>query len=139
MKISTKGRYGLRVMADLSASYMKENTACIPLRDVAVRQDLSEKYLEHIISPLVKAGLVKSIRGAQGGYMLGRAPQDITVGEVLRHLEGPLTFAICAEDSADCSKSGSCAAQYVWRQMKDAIEAVVDNITLADLADKTCK
>ncbi|MBO6214419.1 MAG: Rrf2 family transcriptional regulator [Lachnospiraceae bacterium] len=133
MKISTKGRYALRMMLDL-ASY---NTGePVVLRDIAKRQDISEKYLEQIISILNKAQFVRSIRGAQGGYVLRRSPEEYTVGEILRLTEGSLAPVACLDEGADeCERRGGCATVYVWEKLNKAISDVVDNITLADLVD----
>lgn len=132
MKISTKGRYALRLMLDLAMSAPGEP---IPLRNVAQRQDISDKYLEQIVTPLSRAGLVRSIRGAGGGYMLTRAPAEYTVGEILRPLEGSLAPVSCVDGSDCCARSGCCVTMEVWRDIQEAVSGVVDHITLQDLAD----
>jgi len=133
MKVSTKGRYALRLMLDLAVY----NTGSpISLKDIARRQDVSEKYLEQIISALGKAGLVQSIRGAQGGYLLRRKPEEYTVGEILRVTEGDLSPVDCVSNSgADCERESYCVTVRVWKQLNDAINGVVDNITLANLVE----
>ena len=133
MKISTKGRYALRLMLDLAVY----NTGSpISLKDVAKRQEVSEKYLEQIISALGKAGLVQSIRGAQGGYLLRRRPKEYTVGEILRVTEGDLAPVDCVSaGSSQCEREAYCVTVRVWRQLNDAINGVVDNITLEDLVE----
>ena len=98
MKISTKGRYALRLMLDLALS---DPGVPVPLRDVAQRQDISDKYLEQIVTPLSRAGLVRSVRGAGGGYLLTRDPAEYTVGEILRPLEGSLA-PVCCVDGSEC-------------------------------------
>lgn len=133
MKISTKGRYGLRMMVDLAAN---TTTTPTPLKEVAHRQDISDKYLEQIVTQLNRAGLVKSVRGAQGGYALSRPPEQITVGDVLRVVEGSLSLVDCADDEGCCEKASSCATSYVWVKIKQAVEDVVDNITLKDLVER---
>lgn len=133
MKISTKGRYALRLMLDLAMSAPGEP---IPLRNVAQRQDISDKYLEQIVTPLSRAGLVRSIRGAGGGYMLTRAPAEYTVGEILRPLEGSLAPVSCVDGSDCCARSGCCVTMEVWRDIQEAVSGVVDHITLQDLADR---
>ncbi len=131
MKISTKGRYGTRFMLDLA---INTNGGPIPLKDVAARQEISEKYLEQIIPYLSRGGLIRSIRGPQGGYMLSMPPKEITVGQILRTLEGPLAPVDCAAgDDPMCSRSESCATLQVWRKIHQAVENVVDNITLEDM------
>ncbi|MEG0691665.1 MAG: Rrf2 family transcriptional regulator [Oscillospiraceae bacterium] len=134
MKISTKGRYGLRLMVDLAAN---ATTAPISLKEVAHRQDISDKYLEQIVTQLNRAGLVKSVRGAQGGYTLSRPSDEITVGDVLRVVEGSLSLVDCVDDNSCCDKSSSCATSYVWKKIKFAVEGVVDNISLKDLVDRS--
>lgn len=133
MKISTKGRYALRLMLDL-ASTATENP--VSLKDVAKRQGISDKYLEQIISVLNKAGYVRSIRGAQGGYLLTRRPEDYTVGMILRLTEGSLAPVACIEDDmVVCDKAEQCVTSIVYKKINDAINGVVDNITIQDLMD----
>lgn len=133
MKISTKGRYALRLLLDLAVYNTGEP---ISLKDVAKRQEISEKYLEQIISLLNKAGFVRSIRGAQGGYMLAKAPSEYTVGMILRLTEGSLAPVSCVgEDSIECERRQGCVTVRVWEKMNDAVNQVVNNITLADLVE----
>ncbi len=133
MKISTKGRYALRMMLDLALYNTGEPVA---LKDIAKRQEISEKYLEQIISVLNKAGYVRSIRGAQGGYTLRHKPSEYTVGDILRLTEGSLAPVACLDDdAADCERRNQCATLYVWQKLDEAVSNVVDNITLADLVD----
>jgi Rrf2 family protein len=129
--ISTKGRYALRIMLDLAEQPVGE---AIKLKDVAARQKISLKYLEQIIAILNKAGLVRSIRGPQGGYMLTRKPAEYTVGTILRLTEGDLAPVSCVSSAyPDCEKQQQCATVVVWEKMYKAINGVIDNITLADL------
>ena len=130
MLISTKGRYALRVMLELAQG---EPGECMPLPVIAQRQGISEKYLEQIINPLTKSGLVKSFRGAQGGYTLTNPPEATTVGEILRVLEGSLSPVDCV-DHPNCANSDHCVSLSIWKKMKVALDEVVDNITLADMA-----
>ena len=132
MIISTRGRYALRVMLDLA---QQTTDRYVPLKEIANRQDISEKYLEQIINPLTKSGLVKSYRGAQGGYILTREPKDITIGEVLRILEGSLSPVDCV-DNPMCPNSDTCVSLSIWKKMKEALDDVVDNISLADMAEE---
>ena len=134
MKISTKGRYALRLMADLARAPQDSLT---PIKDIAERQDISEKYLEQIVRSLVRAKLVVSTRGAQGGYALADAPDKITVGMVLRATEGTLEPVGCVSSDCFCDKHDNCDTIYVWRQITEAINGVVDSITLADLISRT--
>ena len=130
MKISTKGRYALRLMVDLALSGQGQP---ISLKDVAQRQQLSDKYLEQIVTPLSRAGLVRSVRGAGGGYLLPRRPEEYTVGEILRPLEGDLAPVECATDAQFCERSGQCVTVELWQQIHRAVSEVVDRTTLADL------
>ena len=107
----------------------------ISLKDIARRQEISDKYLEQIISVLNKAKYVKSIRGAQGGYILTKRPEEYTVGMILRLTEGSLAPVACVEDEDTCDKMNDCATVLVWKKMNEAINQVVDSITLADLVD----
>jgi Rrf2 family protein len=133
MKISTKGRYASRVMLDLAINSTGEP---VRLKDIANRQDISEKYLEQIISILNRAGYVKSIRGAHGGYMLARKPEEYTIGMILRLTEGSLAPVECLEENAvRCDRKTGCATNYVWEKLYEAINEVVDNITIADLVE----
>ena len=123
MKISTKGRYALRLMMDLA----ENNTGSpISLKDVAKRQDISDKYLEQIISILNKAGYVRSVRGAQGGYMLKMEPQNYTVGMILRQTEGSLAPVACIEDDEIvCDRQQQCVTSIVYKKINDAISGVL--------------
>lgn len=132
MKISTKGRYALRLMLDLAMNHTGEP---ISLKDIAKRQGISDKYLEQIISTLNKAKYVKSIRGAQGGYILTKKPGEYTVGMILRLTEGSLAPVACVEEENPCERMHDCATIMVWKKMNDAINEVVDGITLANLVD----
>lgn len=134
MKISTKGRYALRLMVDLAA-HGGENHP-VSLRDVAGRQNLSDKYLEQIVTPLSRAGLVRSVRGAGGGYLLTRTPTEYTVGDILRPLEGDLAPVECATDEAFCDRCGDCVTIELWQEIHRAVSAVVDGTTLDDLVER---
>lgn len=133
MKISTKGRYALRLMIDLAEN---SNGTPISLKDVARRQKISDKYLEQIISLLNKAGFVRSVRGAQGGYLLKNDPEQYTVGMILRQTEGSLAPVACIEDDEIvCDRQEQCVTSIVYKRINDAVAEVVDNITLQDLVD----
>ena len=133
MKISTKGRYALRLMLDLA---LHDTGEYIPLKEVAARQEISDKYLEQIITQLSRAGFVKSVRGAQGGYRLAEPPAQYTVGRILRLMEGSLSPVECVDGEGDCPRADRCVTIEVWRALKEAIDNVVDSITLADLVEK---
>lgn len=123
MKISTKGRYGLTIMMELSAKYGEGPTS---LKSIAERNGLSEHYLEQLIAPLRNAGLVKSIRGAYGGYVLSREPENVTAGDVIRILEGPIS-------PVDFTEEDDPAKRDLWLRIRDSIAQVLDSTTLADL------
>lgn len=134
MKISTKGRYALRLMLDLALNNTGE---FIPLKTVSERQEISVKYLEQIITTLVKAGFVKGLRGSKGGYRLAKNPEDYTVGMILRLTEGSLAPVACLEDDVNtCERCDDCSTLELWKQLYDAINSVVDNMTLEDLIEK---
>ncbi len=128
MKVSTKGRYALRLMADL-AEHGK--SSFVPLREISTRQDISMKYLEQIVNQLSRAGLLQSIRGAQGGYRLVRPPAEYTAGEILRAAEGGLEPIACL--TSDCPRGSDCLTQKFWAGLSNAIDAYVDSVTLEAL------
>ena len=134
MKLTTKGRYGLRAVIDL-AKYAKKEP--VSLSDVAERQGISISYLEQLIAKLKKAGIVQSTRGAQGGYSLAKNPEEISVGEILRALEGSLSPVDCSavdgEGETECSASNFCVTKYVWKRINDSINDTVNNIFLSEL------
>ena len=133
MMISSKGRYALRVMLDMA---QQKDDGFIRLSDVAQRQEISDKYLEQIVTPLSRAGLVRSVRGAGGGYLLTRDPAEYTVGEILRPLEGSLAPVSCVDGSECCGRAEQCVTLEVWREIQQAVSGVVDRITLADLVER---
>ncbi|MEG0571380.1 MAG: Rrf2 family transcriptional regulator [Oscillospiraceae bacterium] len=133
MKVSTKGRYGLRLMIDLAIFY---DVKLVSLKDISKKENISGKYLEQIIMQLHRGNLVKGVRGAQGGYALSREPQQITVGDVLRVVEGSMSPVDCLDKNDACERRQHCTTLEVWEKLKNAIDGVIDNITLKDLADK---
>ena len=131
MTISSRGRYALRVMIDLAEH---DDGTYIPMKEVAQRQDISGKYMEQIISVLTRAGLLRSVRGAQGGYHLAYAPGEITVGMILRATEGDLAPAECVLDGAHhCDRRGACPSRTVFSKVYSAINEVIDGVTLLEL------
>ncbi|MGN0370272.1 MAG: RrF2 family transcriptional regulator [Butyrivibrio sp.] len=131
MRISTKGRYALRLMIDIAINDVDKP---VSIKEIARRQDISDKYLEQIISVLNTAGFVRSVRGAQGGYTLKKSPSEYTVGMILRLTEGSLAPVACVEEDAPpCDRVDNCATIEVWKRLNKAISDVVDNITLEDL------
>ena len=140
MKLTTKGRYGLRAVIDL-AMYAKNEP--VSLSDVAERQNISISYLEQLVAKLKKAGIVQSTRGAQGGYALAKAPEEISVGEILRALEGSLSPVDCSavdgEGETECSASNFCVTKYVWKRINDSINDTVNNMFLSELLEESEK
>ncbi len=137
MKISTKGRYALRIMADLG---INAGEHCCSVREISERQGISEKYLEQIFSLLSRAGYVTSIRGAGGGYRLTKKPKDYTVGMILRTAEGSLAPVACLIDGEPgCERADSCTTLFLWQKIYKAVNDVVDEITLQDLIDNQLK
>jgi len=133
MKLSTKGRYGLKAMFDLAINH---GNGPVSLTIIAERQNISVNYLEQLISPLRKNDLVKSVRGAQGGYLLARDPKEISVGDILKVLEGPLAPTSCVvTDSEECAQAEYCVTRIIWDKMKKSIDEVVDTTTLQDMID----
>ena len=133
MRISTKGRYAVRLLLDIA---VYDEMEPVRLKDTAERQNISMKYLEQIISVLVRAGYVKSVRGPQGGYRLVKEPKDYTVGMILRQVEGSLAPVSCLEDEVNqCERQAECVSLRIWKELDDAINEVVDKYTLQDLID----
>ena len=133
MRLSTRGRYALRMMLDI-ALHADENS--VSLKSVAQRQQISVKYLEQIVTPLVKGGYLQASRGAQGGYHLSWPAGEYTVGTILRTIEGSLAPVACLETGSEaCERMGQCVTIEVYRQIDKAIDDVVDSITLQDLVD----
>jgi len=137
MKLSTRGRYGLKAMYQLALHY---GEGPIPLNSIAKKQGLSENYLEQLFSALRKEGLLCSIRGAQGGYMLAKHPKHITVGHILRTLEGNMAPVDCVvDDSKVCDKEDECATRFVYAQINESINNVIDSISLQDMIENQKK
>ena len=140
MKLTTKGRYGLRAVIDL-AVYAKDEP--VSLAEVAERQNISISYLEQLVAKLKKAGIVQSTRGAQGGYSLAKEPENISVGEILRALEGSLSpvdcSAVVGEGETECASSDFCVTKYVWKRISDSINDTVNAIFLSELMTESEK
>jgi Rrf2 family protein len=134
MKVSTKGRYALRIMLDLA---QHDEGEFIPVKDISQRQDISIKYIEQIITMLNRAGFVKSVRGNRGGYMLSRQPKDYTVGMILRVAEGSLSPVSCLDDDPNqCPRCKVCPTLSLWTRLNNAINSVVDTTTLQDIIEE---
>lgn len=138
MKLSTKGRYGLRAMIDL-ADFSEEMPQSIT--NIAARQSISDSYLEQLMAKLKKAGLITSIRGSQGGYVLAKPSSEISVGDILRALEGDLSPVNCIGIKGEngCSGSDTCVTRNVWKRIDDSIQSAVDSIYLSELVEDNRK
>ena len=137
MKISTKGRYSVTALYELALHY---GEGALPLKLISQKQGISENYLEQLMGTLRKAGLVKSVRGAQGGYMLAKPPCSVTIGEIITAIEGPIALVNCLLDDADadnqyCERAGACVTRSVWAKVCDSISRVLNSITLKDLCE----
>lgn len=133
MKMSTRGRYGLRIMLDLAVNYLDKP---VLLRDISNRQGISEKYLWQLIAPLKNAGLIQSIRGVHGGYKLKNDANQITLKDIIVTLEGPLTVTDCVNDSIVCDKSYNCITREVWQELSLKMVETLESITLDDILKK---
>ena len=134
MRLSTKGRYGLRAVVDLA---VHATDGAVSISSIARRQGLSESYLEQLISRLKKAGIVTSMRGTNGGYRLAKTADHIFVGDILRALEGKLCVVECP-DSQACDRYDSCVTKYVWKRINDSINNVVNTMTLEEVIKNGC-
>jgi Rrf2 family protein len=134
MKISTKGRYGIRAMVELARNY---GNGPLLMSTIAERQEFSRNYLHALLSSLKTAGLVRSVRGSGGGYILAKAPAKINLWEILRVLEGSLALVECVDDGGICSRSSKCRLRGIWRSLSDSLEKQLKEINLQDLMD--CK
>ena len=132
MLISSKGRYALRLMIYIAA--LGDAEGKIALREVADREHISQKYLEQLVRPLMKAGLLKSVRGKGGGYMMAKDPTEVRAGDILRAVEGSTAPVACDGIDNSCTRSDLCSTVKFWRGLDDVIEKYVDGVTLADLA-----
>ena len=133
MKLSTRARYGTRALLDIA---LVDKDGPVPLKDIADRQQISLQYLEQIIAPLVRGGIVKSSRGVKGGVWLNRPPDEIKLGEVVRLLTGSLAPVECVDDLNYCDRSAFCATRDVLEQIKEALESILEATTLQDLVEK---
>jgi Rrf2 family cysteine metabolism transcriptional repressor len=133
MKLSTRTRYGMRALLDLA---LHDNSRPVQLKDIAERQQISLAYLEHLIIPLISAGIVRSTRGVHGGVKLAKSAEQIRLKEILLVLEGPLAPVDCLKDEKSCPRSGMCATRDIWNDLKKAMENVLESSTLQDLADR---
>ena len=133
MKLSTKGQYGARAMVDLALHY---GEGPILLKDIAKRQQISGRYLEHVIVSLKVAGLVKSMRGARGGFSLAKPPFQIRLSEIIQIMEGSIAMVECVDDPKVCSRADLCVTRDIWTEMKKAMNGVLESTTLQDLIER---
>jgi len=133
MKLSTRGEYGTLALLDLA---LHRGEKPVPLKDVAQRQGIPLQYLEHLITPLIAAGIVRSIRGARGGVWLARPPQEVRLSEVIQLLEGSIAPVECVNSPETCHRSALCVTHDIWGQVKEAINKVLESTTLQDLVER---
>ena len=133
MKVSTRTRYGVRAIVELAQQYAQ---GPLQLRVIGEREEISAKYLEQLMAILKASGLVRSIRGAKGGYVLAREPEQIRMDEVYHCLEGPVTTLECVADAGSCKRAVDCAARVLWAQVEKAVDGVLGSTTLAELAER---
>ena len=136
MKLSTRSRYGTRALVDIA---LNSSGKPVQLKDIAKRQEISTLYLEHIIMPLIAAGIVRSTRGAGGGVWLARPPEDIKLSEVISILEGSVALVECVDDPNYCPRHDFCVTIEVWRELKAAMNKVLEGKTVADLVERQKK
>ena len=133
MKMSTKGRYGIKAMLELALVYEIETMS---VKSIAKKQNISELYLEQIFSMLRKAQLIKSVRGAKGGYSLTRNPKNITIKNIIDVVEGPISISDCIEKDANCDNLDKFATRVLWVKIRDAIDNIFSSVTLQDIIDE---
>ncbi|MEE9567104.1 MAG: Rrf2 family transcriptional regulator [Desulfobacteria bacterium] len=132
MKLSTRSRYGTRMMLDMAQHH---DAGPVQIGDIAKRQDISVKYLEQLVIPLKKANYVKSVRGPKGGYMLAKPPEEITVGEIVKVLEGGVNLSDCIENPDICEKSTSCLTRGLWEEASRAVYETLNSVTLSEMIE----
>ncbi|MDP6127252.1 MAG: Rrf2 family transcriptional regulator [Dehalococcoidales bacterium] len=133
MKLSTRGQYGTRALLDLA---LLETEDPVPLRGVSQRQQIPLQYLEHLVTPLIAAGILRSVRGAKGGILLAKSPGEIRLSEVIPILEGPIAPTECLDNPDLCGRSSFCVTRDVWDELKKAMEGVLESTTLQNLVDR---
>jgi len=133
LRLSTKSRYGTRAVLDIATH---SHQGPVTLNDISARQEISKKYLEQIVHRLLKVGLLVSVRGPQGGYLLAKTPARIRLGEIIRALDGPVAPVRCVDEPRICDRARHCVTRHVWSEIKQSVEAVIDRITIADLTSR---
>jgi len=136
VKLSSRTRYGMRAILELALEYGK---APLQIKTIAQREDISNKYLEQLIAMLKASGLVRSLRGPKGGYLLARPPAEIQLKDVFLTLEGPMVPAECLEHPEYCSRCTDCATRQIWQELQEAVFGVLESVTLADLVERTMR
>ena len=134
MKLSTRARYGIRAISELAENHGK---GPLQIKTIARRQGISVKYLEQLMAILKSAGFIRSIRGSRGGYVLAKAPNQIKLSDVFNALEGPVATVECVENKSYCARAADCVTRQIWLQVQEAIENILQSITLQDLVDRT--
>lgn len=132
LRLSTKGQYGVRAMFEIARSY---DSGPITIKAISERQALSVSYLEQILNQLRKAGIIKSVKGPGGGYMLSSAPSSISIGKILKELEGPVAITSCLDPKEGCIRVEGCVTHLLWKSLGENIEAFLDSMTLKDLLE----
>ena len=130
LRLSTKCQYGVRAMFEIATGY---NSGPVTIREISEKQDVSVAYLEQILNQLRKAGIIRSVKGPGGGYVLDRKPDDISIGTILRELEGPVAITSCLDPKEGCIRIEGCVTHLLWKSLGEKIEAFLDNMTLQDL------
>jgi Rrf2 family transcriptional regulator, cysteine metabolism repressor len=133
MKLSTRARYGTRALLDLAVQGRAEP---VSLKEIAKRQQISLQYLEHLMTPLIAAGMVRSIRGPKGGVLLAKSPKDIKLSEIIHLLEGSIAPVDCVDNPKLCSRSGLCVARDIWEEVKQAVDGVLESTTLQSMIER---
>ena len=133
MKLSTRGRYGTRALLELA---LHQGEGPVLLKDIAQRQQISVQYLEHLITPLVASGIVRSTRGAKGGVSLAKSPEQVKLSEVIQLLEGSIAPVECVSNPEACDRSELCVTRDIWSELKRAMDGVLESVTLQDLAER---
>ena len=133
MKLSTKGRYGTRALLDIA---LHNEERPVTLKDIAKRQQISLSYLDHLITPLIQGGIIRSTRGVGGGFSLVKSPEEIKLSEVIGLLEGSLALVKCVTDPTVCNRSEFCVTRDIWSELKTAMDGVLESTTLQDLVDR---
>ena len=133
MKLSTKGRYGTRALLELA---LHQGKGPVPLKDIALSQQISLPYLEHLISPLISGGIIRSTPGARGGVWLARPPREVRLSEVIGLLEGSIAPVECVNDPKYCSRSDFCVTRDIWSELKKVMNGVLESTTLQDLVER---